>query len=123
MDYIIPAFTMITLDSIYLSKIGGPLFNPMIKNIQGEKLTINLYGAMIVYMLLLFVIYKFIILERKSPNDAFLLGFCIYGIFDFTNIAIFKNYKYLPSIVDMFWGGILFYITTLITYKLLRIKY
>ena len=49
-------------------------------------------------MLLLFVIYKFIILERKSPNDAFLLGFCIYGIFDFTNIAsVIKNEYFEPN--------------------------
>jgi len=62
-------------------------------------------------------------MERKSPNDAFLLGFCIYGVFDFTNVAIFKKYKYVPSVVDMFWGGILFYITTWVTYKILKIKH
>ena len=123
MDYIIPAFTMLSLDAVYLSNIGGPLFDPMIKNIQGEKMTLNPYGAIVVYILMLFVLYKFIIMERKSPNDAFLLGFCIYGVFDFTNVAIFKKYKYVPSFVDMFWGGILFYITTWITYKLLKIKY
>jgi len=122
MDYIIPSFTMLTLDSIYLSKIGGPLFNPMIKDIQGEKMTLNPYGAIIVYVLMLFVLYKFIINERKSPNDAFLLGFCIYGVFDFTNVAIFKKYKYLPAVVDMIWGGVLFYVTTWVTYKLLKIK-
>ena len=33
-------------------------------------------------------------MERRAPKDAFLLGFCIYGVFDFTNIAIFKKYKY-----------------------------
>jgi len=122
MDYIIPAFIMLTLDGVYLSNIGGPLFNPMITNIQGNKMTLNPFGAIIVYVLMLFVLYKFIIIERKSPIDAFLLGFCIYGIFDFTNIAIFKKYKYLPALVDMFWGGILFYITTLLTYKLRKIK-
>ena len=122
MDYIISAFTMLTLDAIYLSNIGGPLFNPMIKDIQGEKMTVNFYGAIIVYILMLFILYKLIIKERKSPNDAFLLGFCIYGVFDFTNIAIFKKYKYFVAILDMIWGGILFYITTRITYKLLKIQ-
>jgi uncharacterized membrane protein len=122
MDYIISAFTMLTLDAIYLSNIGGPLFNPMIKDIQGEKMTVNFYGAIIVYILMLFILYKLIIKERKSPNDAFLLGFCIYGVFDFTNIAIFKKYKYFVAILDMIWGGILFYITTWITYKLLKIQ-
>ena len=123
MDYIIPAFTMLTLDAVYFSNIGGPLFNPMIKNIQGEKMSLNQYGAIVVYVLMIFVLYKFIIMERRNPRDAFLLGFCIYGVFDFTNIAIFNKYKYFPAVVDMIWGGILFYITTWVTYKLLKIKY
>ena len=37
------------------------------------------------------VLYKFIIIERKPLSDAFLLGFCIYGIFDLTNIAQMEN--------------------------------
>jgi uncharacterized membrane protein len=123
MDYIVPAFTMLALDSIYLSKIGGPLFDPMIKKIQGSSIKLNVYGAIVVYVLLLFVIYKFIIKENKSPNDAFLLGFCISGVYDFTNYAVLKNYQLITAIVDMCWGGILFYLTTWITYKLLRIKY
>ena len=68
------------------------------------------------------MLYKFIIKERKSPNDAFILGICIYGIFDFTNMAIFKKYEIIPSIIDTLWGGCLFYMVTLITYKIVRIK-
>ena len=123
MDYIIPAFTMLTLDSIYLSAIGGFLFKPMINNIQKEKLKLNIYGAIACYILLILVLYKFIIIDRKSPNDAFILGFCVYGIFDSTNYALFNNYKIFPAVIDSLWGGCLFYIVTLITYKILRIKY
>jgi len=122
MNYLIPAFTMLSLDSIYLSQIGAGLFGPMVKQIQNEKLTLNYYGATICYVLLLIVLYKFIIKENKSPKDAFLLGFCIYGVFDSTNIAIFKKYQYFPAIVDMIWVGILFYLTTMITYKILKIQ-
>ena len=123
MDYIIPAFTMLTLDSIYLSSIGGFLFKPMINNIQKENLKLNIYGAIACYILLILVLYKFIIIDRKSPNDAFILGFCVYGIFDSTNYALFNNYKIFPAVIDSLWGGCLFYIVTLITYKILRIKY
>ncbi len=123
MDYIIPAFTMITLDSIYLSSIGGPIFRPMIKKIQKEELKLNIQGAIACYILLMVVLYKYIIQERNTPNNAFILGFCIYGIFDSTNYALFSNYKLLPSIIDTVWGGCLFYIVTLITYKILGIKY
>ena len=123
MDYIIPAFSMLALDSLYLSNMGGPLFAKMIKNIQKEDMKINMFGAIGCYILLSVVLYKFIIIERKSLSDAFLLGFCIYGIFDFTNIAIFKNYQLIPSLVDTVWGGVFFYTMTWITYKLLRINY
>jgi len=123
MDYLIPAFSMLALDSVYLSHIGGPLFKPMINNIQKEKFQLNVYGAIACYILLILVLYKFIIKDRKSPNDAFILGFCIYGIFDSTNYALFNKYKLFPAIIDSLWGGCLFYIATLITYKIVGIKH
>ena len=118
MDYIISAFSMLALDSIYLSTLGSSLFHPMIKNIQGEKMKLNVHGAIIVYILLILVFYKFIIVKNESPSQAFLLGFCIYGIYDFTNMALFSKYEWLPAIVDMVWGGVLFYIVTYVTYSL-----
>ncbi len=121
MDYIVAAFSMLALDSIYLSSIGGSLFSKMVRNIQKEDMKIDMYGVIGSYILLVLVLYKFIIMERRSPSDAFILGLCVYGVFDFTNIAIFKNYKWIPAIVDTLWGGILFYTVTYITYKILRI--
>jgi uncharacterized membrane protein len=123
MDYIVAAFSMLALDSIYLSSIGGSLFSKMVRNIQKEDMKIDMYGVIGSYILLVLVLYKFIIMERRSPSDAFILGLCVYGVFDFTNIAIFKNYKWIAAIVDTLWGGILFYTATYITYKILSIKY
>ena len=123
MDYIIPAFSMLALDGLYLSNIGGPLFAKMVKGIQKEEMTLNMYGVVGSYILLVLVLYKYIILERKSPTDAFILGLCVYGVFDFTNIAIFKNYKWMPAMLDTLWGGILFYLVTFVTYKIMSIKY
>ena len=123
MDYIIPAFSMLALDSLYLSNIGGPLFAKMVNKIQKEDMKLNVFGAIGSYILLILVLYKFIILEKKPPSDAFLLGYCIYGIFDLTNIAIFKNYQIIPALVDIVWGGVLFYSVVWITYKLLGVKY
>lgn len=123
MDYIVAAFSMLALDSVYLSSIGGSLFNKMVRNIQNEDMKIDMYGVVGSYILLVLVLYKFIIMDRRSPSDAFILGLCVYGVFDFTNIAIFKNYKWIPAIVDTLWGGVLFYTVTYITYKILSIKY
>ncbi|MDA9072812.1 DUF2177 family protein [bacterium] len=123
MDYIIPAFSMLFIDSVYLSNIGGPMFDNMVKKIQKDDMKLNIYGAIGAYILMILALYKFIIVERKPPTDAFILGVCIYGVFDFTNYAIFKNYSLIVGLLDLLWGGILYYIVTWITYKLLGIKY
>lgn len=123
MDYIVPAFSMLFIDSVYLSNVGGPMFGKMVKNIQKDDMQLNVYGAIGAYILMILAVYKFIIMERKPPSDAFILGLCIYGVFDFTNYAIFKKYNMLIGLLDMFWGGILYYVVTWITYKVLRIKY
>ena len=70
MDYIIPAFTMITLDSIYLSSIGGPIFRPMIKKIQKEELKLNIQGAIACYILLMVVLYKYIIHQQSLSESG-----------------------------------------------------
>ena len=84
---------------------------------------LNVYGAIGAYILMILAMYKFIILDRKPPSDAFILGICIYGVFDFTNYAIFKKYNMLIGLVDMLWGGVLYYIVAWITYKLMGIRH
>lgn len=118
MDYLVPAITMLALDGVYLSTIGGSLFSRMIKNIQKEEMAINMYGVIGSYIFLVLVLYKYIISQRKSLLDAFILGICVYGVFDFTNLALFKNYSIIPALTDTLWGGILFYTVTFITYKI-----
>ena len=102
---------VLLLDSIYLN-LTKSIFNKLVKKIQGENLVLNIKGALISYSLIIFSLYYFIIKENKKPLDAFLLGLSIYGIFDATNIAIFKNYDSYIAYVDMIWGGILYSLTT-----------
>ena len=40
-----------------------------------------------------------------------MLGIVIYGVFDFTNIALFSNYNLFIAIQDNVVGGTLFYLT------------
>ncbi len=103
---------MLILDAIYLNLTKG-IFSRMIENIQGEKMQLNIYGAIICYILLIGGLYYFIIKEGKSVLDAFLFGFVIYGVYDSTNYAIIKKWSYSAAIMDAVWGGILMALTTL----------
>jgi uncharacterized membrane protein len=74
----------------------------------------NFLGAAICYILLVVGINYFIIKPRKSISDAFLLGIIIYGVYETTNLTLFKNWSILTVIIDTLWGGILFAATTYI---------
>ena len=105
-------FNLLVLDTIYLSFIGKPLFEKMIKNITKKNPSYNIVGILGSYFFLLLGLQYFIINKNMTPNDAFILGLVIYGVFDMTNLALFDGYDIKIAIIDMLWGGILFYLVT-----------
>jgi uncharacterized membrane protein len=105
-------FIILTIiDSVYLY-LTKSLFEKMVLQIQNSDIQIRLNSAIMVYILITIGLYYFIIKEKKSPYEAALLGLVIYGVFDFTNYAIFKNYNIYIGLLDTIWGGILCGLTT-----------
>jgi uncharacterized membrane protein len=115
-SFIISSVLLVLVDSVYLYFIGKPVFDKTVAAIQNSALVVNIAPAIFTYILMAILLNYFIISVNKSPFDAFILGFCAYGIFDFTNMAIFKKYNLRTAITDTLWGAILFFTVTSITY-------
>ena len=94
-------------------------FSKLIKNIQKSELELDYVAVAFCYITLVFGIYYFIIRNRESPLNAALLGFVILIFYDTTNKAVFKNWDWTTVLMDGTWGGILFGLTTYITYKII----
>ena len=114
---IISSVVMLLLDSVYLQSVAS-YFNKQITVIQGSSLVLNFTSAVISYFFLIFGLYYFILREKKSIKDAFLLGLVIYMVYEATNKAIIKNWHWTTVLLDGIWGGVLFALTTYITYYL-----
>jgi uncharacterized membrane protein len=117
-SFIVSSILMIFIDFFYLSFIGKPIFDRTVSAIQNSSLVLNIPPAIFTYILMAVVLNYFVISANKPPFDAFILGFCVYGVFDFTNMAIFKKYNLKTAISDTLWGAILFFSVTKITYLL-----
>ena len=104
---------MVALDSVYLF-LTKSLFGEMVAKIQRTAIQFRLEGAVVVYLLLAIGLYYFIVKPGLSAWEAALLGLVIYGTFDFTNYAMFKNYDLKIAIMDTVWGSLLFALTTLV---------
>ena len=117
---IISTVVLLLLDGTYIYA-NRNLYQDTVVNIQRVVMQVKPIPAILVYLLLVIVINYFIIQKNRSPLEAFLLGLCIYGIYDGTNYAMFKKWTLHVTLMDALWGGILFSATTYITYILLNL--
>jgi uncharacterized membrane protein len=117
--YLTSSIILVLLDSVYLKLISGR-FTEQIKKVQGTKLELDLYSTVLCYLFLVFGLNYFIIRQNKSPTDAFLLGFVIYGVYELTSKALLTKWSWSTVVIDTVWGGVLFALTTMLTYYVLK---
>ena len=109
-DIIKIGLLFIIIDSFYLYSMKDN-FNDLVKSIQGSDLKLEILPTIFCYLFLIGSIYYFLIYKKGNNLDAFLLGFFIYGVYETTNLAIFKKWNYKIALIDTLWGGILFMTT------------
>lgn len=115
------ATVMLLLDIVYLYIFGKYLSN-VIKNVQKSSLTLNLFYASIAYIFMISSVYYFGFVKKGSQTiDLFLLGFFSYGIYEFTNMATFKNFDIWMASLEPLWGGTLFATTYIITKRVINL--
>jgi uncharacterized membrane protein len=115
---LVSALGLVAIDFAYLSVIKGH-FARQIAAVQGSPMVVNLFGAVITYVFLIFGLNYFIIRPGRSAQDAFLLGLVTYGVYDFTNLALLSKWQLFTAVTDTLWGGALFCLTTILVKKLM----
>ena len=133
---IISAFILLVLDAGYIYTIKNG-YLAMLRNIQGSNpVKINMYAIVFCYAfviggLILYVLpYAQKMIDTTETNSVMnkvyvavivggLFGGIVYGIYNTTNMAIFKDFSLQFALFDIVWGSFLFYISTLV-YLLLR---
>lgn len=109
------AAVLLALDFIYLNMTKST-FETQVVKIQRVVMKVKIIPAALCYLLLVIGLNYFILRTHRPVLEAFLLGFIIYGVFDTTNLAIFKKYDWKVALMDALWGGVLFSLTTSIIY-------
>ena len=102
---------ILMLDMIYITSIKE-VFNNLIKGVQGSSIKLDLTATFLDYILIIFSIYYFIIQKKASIKDAMILGLCIYGIYELTNMAVLKLWKWEIVVLDSIWGSLLYGMST-----------
>ena len=116
---VVSSIILLILDSIFIY-LNSKLFASQVFDVQKSPLKLNYTGAIFTYVLLIFGLNYFILYQKKSVLDAFLLGILTYGVFEGTNYAMLKNWRPTTVLIDTLWGGTLMASTTYLTYFFIR---
>jgi len=110
---------LLALDFVYIT-LNRNMFEVQVAEVQRVSLQMRPFGGVLSYIMLVIGLYYFIVREHRAIFDAFLLGLVIYGVYEGTTYALFKKWKLNIVFMDTLWGGILFALTTFITYKVVK---
>jgi uncharacterized membrane protein len=125
--YVIVSLAMIVLDSVWIMSNKDSYFST-IRSIQGGKeVVIKPLYALIAYIIMIFSIIFVTIpftLHHVTVKDTLAtklyksvlyggsVGFSIYGIYNFTCLALFDKYALSVGIKDTIWGTFLYSLLT-----------
>ena len=124
--YIIISVVLIFLDFMWIS-LNMTAYSNTILKIQKSALEPRLEHTLIAYIIIFFsVIYVAIpfTVQNIKKGDAIenkllkslmyggAVGFSIYGIYNFTSLAIYKDMDTTVGIMDTLWGTTLYTLTT-----------
>jgi uncharacterized membrane protein len=129
LKYIIICLAIIFLDIAWIS-LNFSTYTNSIQKIQKASLNLRYEHAIIAYLIILFsVIYIAIPFTsqniKNSDNTIYnkllqsfmyggAVGFSIFGIYNFTSLAIYKDLDVSIAITDTIWGTTLYTIITFI---------
>lgn len=122
--FFITIIAILVIDYIWLNTTKS-IYNKTVNAVQGSDIQINYFGAFISYLTIVISFGIFVVpyLNKGNYINAVkyggLLGLCMYGVFNGTNIAIFKDYSLSVALMDTIWGGVLYSISAIIYTALL----
>ena len=124
---IISSITLLVLDFCWIGFFIGGHYYRMIPLIQGSKMVLNYYSAALAYLLMIVGLQVFVIpninpkkLITSSLKYGFLFGIILYGVYDLTAGAVLKKWDFKLAIMDILWGGLVYFLTCLITFKIIE---
>jgi uncharacterized membrane protein len=112
---------LVVVDSVWI--VGGRnIHNRVITKVQKSAPELNVIPAILFYVLAaagyVFIVKKLARTDKEALMYGVLLGLLMYGTFDLTNKAIFKDYPWYYTITDMAWGTFCMGLVSFLVFRL-----
>ena len=102
MDLALTAATLAAVDAPWLMLIGER-YREAVRAMQGGRDAVFRPAAAVPA----YVALAWLVRRASTAREAFVTGACTYAVYDFTVLALFKDYPLKLALADALWGGIL----------------
>lgn len=111
--WLVTALIFLLGDFLWLSLIMNKFFVPQIKhlmNATSHGVVVNYVSALAAYLLVSWALAWFVVMPMFQESltvvglNGALLGFCLYGVYEFTNHATLNGWPFSFLVVDVLWG-------------------
>lgn len=118
--FILSFVILLGLDSLWIGYLAKAsyfkAYGHVLRLEQGQLQPIW-WAVVIVYLALVGGLNYFVLADKMASSlslifSGFIFGLVVYAVYDFTCLALFKNWPNCMSIVDTLWGGALCALTT-----------
>ena len=130
MNIILSILILIFLDLIWVKNIMTKRYKILVNNIQKSPLKINYKMAICAYTLMVAGLLIFVLPNIRKNHEfidsikyGFSFGFITYGIYNFTAGSVFNDWDYKILIMDILWGGFVYFITAFGTSMIINYLY
>ena len=113
---IFSSLSLLGLDFLWLGLFMGSQYKTLVKKIQGSDIKFNLFSAFVAYLIMLIGLNVFVNPNLNKDSKitdylkyGFLFGIVVYGVYDFTCGGVFKDWDFKLAIVDVLWGGLVYF--------------
>ncbi len=116
----------VIMDAVWLGFVVNKFFAANLGHIARMKdggIQVNFISAALVYVLMAAGLELFVMNNRLAQTASSVLilglifGFVMFGIFDFTNHAILRDYPLKAIAMDMAWGTVMSGIVAFLSWK------
>ena len=118
---IIATIILLLLDFLWLGLYMNKQYQKQVQKIQESKLDPKPIFAVFSYILMIVGLNLFVLPRIRKGHEledsfkyGFTFGIVLYGVYDFTSATVLKDWNMKLAIIDILWGGFVFFIATYI---------
>lgn len=116
--------TLLVLDLLWIYLYMGKQYTHQIQQIQKSEMKVNPYLALLSYILMVIGLNMFVLPNIRKDHEfedtlkyGFTYGIILYGVYDFTAGAVLKDWNLRLSIIDILWGGFVYFVSSYVGSK------